>query len=50
MTNVEYLIAAYAITLGALSLYGLLLWSQLRQAERELAALTGGEGELHGPQ
>jgi hypothetical protein len=48
MSNLGYIVAAYAITLGALAVYGLLLWGQLRGAERDLAALTGGEGERHG--
>jgi hypothetical protein len=50
MTNLGYLVAAYAITLGALAAYGVVLWSHLRRAERELAALTGGEGEEYGHQ
>jgi hypothetical protein len=40
-----YVIGAYGVTFGALVLYGLWLWSQLRKAERHLAVLTGGEGE-----
>ena len=40
MSNVRYIIAAYGITLGALALYGLHLWSRLRSAERQVTALT----------
>jgi hypothetical protein len=40
MSNVEYIIAAYGITLGALALYGLHLWNRLRSVEREVDALT----------
>jgi uncharacterized iron-regulated membrane protein len=47
MSNLGYIVAAYAMTLGALAVYGLCLWRQLRQAERDVAALTGGEGESH---
>ena len=46
MTNVGYIIAAYVITLGALALYGLHLWSRLRSVERQLAILATDEG-LH---
>jgi hypothetical protein len=48
MTNVGYIIAAYVITLGALALYGLQLWSRLRSVERQLAALTTDEGLHYG--
>ena len=48
MTNLGYIIAAYAITLGALALYWLHLWSRLRGAERELITLTAGESERYG--
>jgi hypothetical protein len=48
MGNLGYIIAAYAITLGALAMYGLHLWSRLRTAEREVAALTAGERERYG--
>ena len=48
MTNAGYIIAAYVITLGALALYGLQLWSRLRSAERQLAALTTDEGLHYG--
>ena len=44
MTNAGYIIAAYGITLGALALYGLQLWSRLRAVERQVAALTSDEG------
>ena len=50
MTNVGYIIAAYVITLGALALYGLQLWSRLRSVERQLAALTTDEGLHYGRQ
>ena len=43
MSNVGYIIAAYAITLGTLALYGLHLWRRLRSAERQLATLTPDE-------
>lgn len=48
MTNAGYIIAAYVITLGALALYGLQLWSRFRSAERQLAALTTDEGLHYG--
>jgi len=50
MSNLAYIVAAYGITLGSLAVYGFLLWSQLRQAERDVAALSGGEGEGYGHQ
>lgn len=50
MSHLEYIVAAYAITLGALAMYGLFLWRHLRQAERDVAVLTGGKGERHGLQ
>jgi hypothetical protein len=40
MSNVGYIIAAYGITLGALALYGLYLWSRLHSVEQEVTALT----------
>jgi hypothetical protein len=43
MSNLGYIIAAYAITLGTLALYGLHLWRRLRSAERELNTLTASE-------
>jgi hypothetical protein len=43
MSNVGYIIAAYGITLGALALYGLHLWSRLRSVEQEVAALMADE-------
>ncbi len=46
MSNLGYIIAAYVITLGALALYGLHLWSRLRSVERELSTLTANEGRL----
>lgn len=50
MSNVGYLIAAYGITLGALLLYGLHLWSRLHSAERQLTTLTANERLHHGQQ
>jgi hypothetical protein len=50
MTNVGYIVAAYAITLVALSLYGLHLWRRLRAAERQLAAWTPDRGLSYGRQ
>jgi hypothetical protein len=50
MSNVEYIIAAYGITLGALALYGMHLWSRLRAVERQVSALTLGERLQHGCQ
>jgi len=50
MTNVGYIIAAYVITLGALALYGLHLWSRLRSVERQLAGLTIDKRLHHGCQ
>lgn len=50
MSNLEYIIAAYTITLGALAIYGLLLWHRLRSAERELASLMPTEEERYGQQ
>jgi len=47
MTNVGYIIAAYAITLGALAGYALLVWNRLRVADRELAGLTTTEEGGH---
>ncbi len=43
MTNLGYIIAAYAITLGTLAGYALLVWSRLRAADRELGTLTTTE-------
>jgi hypothetical protein len=43
MSNVGYIIAAYAITLGTLALYGLHLWSRLHSVERQLTTLTAQE-------
>jgi hypothetical protein len=50
MTNVGYIIAAYVITLGALALYGLHLWSRMRSVERHLTALTADEERHYGRQ
>jgi Heme exporter protein D (CcmD) len=50
MSNLAYIIAAYAITLAALALYGVHLWRRLRSAERELATLTASEGAYDGRQ
>jgi hypothetical protein len=47
MTHLEYIIAAYTITLGALATYAVIVWRQLRHVERRLASLTGeGEGDV----
>jgi hypothetical protein len=43
MSNLRFIIATYVITLGALALYGLHLWSRLRSVERELTTLTASE-------
>jgi hypothetical protein len=48
MSNLGYIIAAYAVTLGALALYGLYLWSRLRSVEQELSTLTANEGAPYG--
>lgn len=40
MTNLGYILAAYSITLAALAGYGILVWSRLRLAERQLAAMA----------
>jgi len=45
-----YIIAAYVITLGALALYGLHLWSRLRSVERQLTAMTADGGQHYGRQ
>jgi hypothetical protein len=50
MSNLGYIIAAYAITLGTLAIYGLLLWTWLHLAERQLRALTTTEEERYGQQ
>jgi hypothetical protein len=48
MSNGGYILAAYAITLGALVLYGLHLWNRLRTIEHTLAPLTSPEERQHG--
>jgi len=48
MSNLGYIIAAYGITLGALALYGLHLWSRLRSAEQDLSTLTARERAPYG--
>ena len=48
MNNLGYIVAAYAITLGSLGLYGMLLWNRLRHLERNLTALTVDEGPPDG--
>jgi hypothetical protein len=48
MTNLEYIVAAYVITLGALALYGLYLWRRLRAVERQVAAWATDEGLRYG--
>jgi hypothetical protein len=50
MGNWAFLIAAYTITLGALTLYGLYLWSRLRAVERELNGLTANARASYGRQ
>ena len=50
MSNLGYIIAAYVITLGALALYGLHLWSRLRSVEHELGMLMPSDGAPHGRQ
>ena len=50
MSNLGYIIAAYMITLGALALYGLHLWSRLRSVEQELTTLTTSERAPYGRQ
>jgi hypothetical protein len=50
MSNLGYIIAAYAITIGALAIYGLLLWNWLHLAERQLTTLTTTEEERDGQQ
>jgi hypothetical protein len=48
MTNLSYIVAAYTISLGALGLYGVYLWSRLRHLEHDLAMLPGSERVPHG--
>jgi hypothetical protein len=50
MSNAGFIIAAYVITLGALAVYGLHLWSRLRSTERELTTLTASERMYDGRQ
>jgi hypothetical protein len=50
MSNAGFVMAAYAITLGTLALYGLHLWSRLRSTERELTMLTASERTYDGCQ
>jgi len=50
MSNWGYIIAAYGITLGALAVYGLHLWSRLRSIEQELSTLTASERAPYGRQ
>jgi hypothetical protein len=50
MGNLAFIIAAYMITLGALALYGLHLWSRLRAVERELNGLEAGARDSYGRQ
>jgi hypothetical protein len=50
MSNVAYIIAAYGITLGALAVYGLYVWSCLRSVEQELSTLTASERTPYGRQ
>jgi hypothetical protein len=48
MGNVAFIIAAYMITLGALALYGLHLWSRLRAVERALNGVTANARASYG--
>ncbi len=48
MSNLGYIIAAYMITLGALGIYAVHLWSRLRRLERQVTALTTGRREGYG--
>lgn len=50
MTNLGFIMAAYVITLGALGVYGVHLWSRLRHLERDVTALTIGERQPDGRQ
>jgi hypothetical protein len=50
MNNLGYIIAAYGITLGALAVYGVHLWSRLRSIEQELSTLTAAERAPYGRQ
>jgi hypothetical protein len=50
MGNLAFIIAAYMITLGALALYGLHLWSRLRAVEREVNGLTDNARASYGRQ
>jgi hypothetical protein len=43
MNNLGFIVAAYVITLGALGVYGVHLWSRLRRLEQGITALTTGE-------
>lgn len=48
MSNLGYIIAAYAITLGALALYGVHLWNRLRHLDQGITAFTCAERSSHG--
>jgi hypothetical protein len=50
MTNLSFIMAAYMISLGALSIYGVHLWSRLHRLERDVTALTIGERQPDGRQ
>jgi hypothetical protein len=48
MTNLSYIVAAYAISIGALGLYGVYLWSRLRHLEQDLTMLPASERVPYG--
>jgi hypothetical protein len=48
MTNLGFIMAAYVITLGALGIYGVHLWSRLHRLERDVMALTISERQPDG--
>ena len=48
MNNLGYIIAAYVITLGALGVYAVHLWSRLRRLEREVTPLMADRREDDG--
>jgi hypothetical protein len=50
MSNLGFILAAYVITLGALGIYGIYLWSRLHRIERDVTALTTGERQPYGRQ
>jgi hypothetical protein len=48
MSNLRYILVAYAITLGALALYGIHLWTRLRSVESVLTAQRTDERMHYG--